>query len=876
METQLLIYQYNVSGQAVNSFEVDLYDDVPIQINKSIIDIKQPEQRKSEYSQSIRTPGTANNRRIFNEIDNLNRATINSSSVQFNPDFNVNLKADAVLLKKGIPLLTGYVQLTEIPINDGQVEYEFIIIGRFANLFQDLGDSKLNEIDLSEYDHQWTTPIIASSWSNYVIKNGTSYPNFDASGNPTGEGYVYPLIDNGRSDGNAEMTYKIEETMFPAIYVKQIIDSMFLQAGYRYESEFFNSLRFKRLIVPFTGGEFRLTEQEVTDRQFIVSNNSDLNYNTTGVFFSDLKTYEFDNTIQDTSPPGVNLGAYEVDITSGNSGKYIHSFTGVVKIANTSGATFGVVTNELIIDIVRVSGGSRFTLGSLQIHTNMNSVINGGYINVAFTVYADITTLLVGDSVHCEFIWFNRGAIAADTEINILAGSEFKNIADASYFEGNTINLSAALSAKIKQADFLIWLVRAFNLYIVPDKIDQKKLIIEPRDDFYTSTTIDLTDYLDVSKEVLVKPMGVLDFRTFILQYTEDNDEYNSKYQNLFREQYATTRQDINNDFIKNANETTLGFSATPLSDSSTNDRAYSKIRPIDPNTTDNQKPAYNIRLLQYGGLVDTDYGWNLSGVSGITNYPVDFPYAGMLDNVYNPTFSLDCSMPKAVYYGNFSGGVTFYNGNLYNLYWKKTIDEITDKDSKLVTAYFKLSDNQIANLDFRNIYQVDKQFYRLYSVEVDLNANEPAKIELLKLKTASTFIPCSGIGNGGSGGVLGDEELPMLIRNDNSKYFKGLDSVKTFVKTSSESTVYIDFTQSVWALDHTDTAILCDANTKIPSGGTPFIVVKNTNGGHIDLYGIKGQTVEGDDTYTLNHNDIVWLLPFNGNWIIISKTNTT
>jgi hypothetical protein len=143
---ELKIYQYNVSGQVVKVFDVDLYDNAPINVNKSIVDIKEPEQRKSDYTLSIDIPATANNRKVFGKIDNLNRSVINDSARNFNPDFNPNLKAEAIVFNNGVEQMRGYLQLTEIPIEDGNVVYQIVIIGKLANLFQDIGEKDLTEL----------------------------------------------------------------------------------------------------------------------------------------------------------------------------------------------------------------------------------------------------------------------------------------------------------------------------------------------------------------------------------------------------------------------------------------------------------------------------------------------------------------------------------------------------------------------------------------------------------------------------------------------------------------------------------------------------------------------------------------------------------
>jgi hypothetical protein len=47
---------------------LDLYEGVDIPLNYTILDIRQPEKRKTNFSKTIVLPGTKNNNRIFNHI----------------------------------------------------------------------------------------------------------------------------------------------------------------------------------------------------------------------------------------------------------------------------------------------------------------------------------------------------------------------------------------------------------------------------------------------------------------------------------------------------------------------------------------------------------------------------------------------------------------------------------------------------------------------------------------------------------------------------------------------------------------------------------------------------------------------------------------
>ena len=123
MITQLQIVQYNASGMVTSSYNVDLYEDIPLTVTKTVADIKEPQKRLSDYTKTITIPGTANNNQIFSMCFDLNRSIINSSTLNFTPDFNPNLKAEAIIYRKGIVQMRGYLQLTDIRIQDDGIQY---------------------------------------------------------------------------------------------------------------------------------------------------------------------------------------------------------------------------------------------------------------------------------------------------------------------------------------------------------------------------------------------------------------------------------------------------------------------------------------------------------------------------------------------------------------------------------------------------------------------------------------------------------------------------------------------------------------------------------------------------------------------------------
>jgi len=824
MQTEIKIVQYNVSGQVIASFSLDLYDNVPFPVSKSIVDIKEPEKRKSDYTLSIRIPATANNRAIFSNIQNIGRKTINTSSTNYSPDFNVNLKSEAIVLKNGIVQTRGYLQLTEIPINDQDIEFEIVIIGKLANLFQDLGEKKMPELNLSQYDHAWTYGNISNSWANYIIKNGNIYNNFDVSGNPNGEGYVYPLIDNGTSTGSQELEYTLEKAMYPAVYFKTILDAIFKDAGYRYNSAFLDSVFFKRLIMPFTGGDFRATQTEVNDRIMIASNSADLTLTTSATsFISEDKRFDFDTIVQDSVPSGVNISTNKYIVPSGNNGKYRFNWNGTINLTNeTLDPADGSFEIRVVLKrkrgstIINIVDFFQFDIMSFD------STPAGEFVTKQISVSSYEFDFRLNDEIYVDINWRNKNAYnqntgdplnADEVSITIDPGAEFSSSPSVVYFEGQDIGLSSVMPTSIKQADFLSWLFYAFNLYAIPDQLDPNKLIIEPRDTFYQSDVEDLTSYLDTSSEMIIKPMGALDFKEFIVKYKEDKDEYNTKYQNVFNETFGTKSTKINNDFLTATKSVEVGFSASPLSNSiGTHDRIYTKIRSEVPLAQDADLPSFNIRMLYYGGLVATTKGWTL----------------------------------------------------------------ITDFDSKLITAKFHLNPVQLSNLSFRKNYLIDRQYYRLYSVNYDLNSNDPISIELMKLKTAPSFTLSNSNGNGGSGGLLSDEALPMFMRYDNSKVYQDISTTNLSIIEKSDEIIYLEYTNSIFIVTVDSPIFIPDANQSSGLTGDVAITLKNISGVKVVLYPSNiDQTINSSDHFDVMNYHTVTLVPFNGNWQVLNIVNT-
>lgn len=220
-----------INGQ---KYELDTYKEEPISLTYNVADVADISSRNAAFSKTIKLPETRNNRAIFDDISDL---AIDST-------FNPNKRTKAYILVDTAIVFEGFLQLRKVFLDKSSdtAEYEVVIFADNDNFFTQLGDEFLTDLDFSELDHDWTADNIRNSWTQ------------SWSG-----GYYYPLIDYGRNwilgDINGwTTTYNTEvktKDMFPATNVRYILDKIFANTTYTYQSNFLDSDIFTALYIPY-------------------------------------------------------------------------------------------------------------------------------------------------------------------------------------------------------------------------------------------------------------------------------------------------------------------------------------------------------------------------------------------------------------------------------------------------------------------------------------------------------------------------------------------------------------------------------------------------------------------------------------------------
>ena len=753
-------------------YDVSYIDEIPISFNFLISDIRNPDKKNASFSKTITFPGTKEINRFFELIW--------KSNVSLNY-FNPNKKCDIYYYVNGVLQFKGDLQLIKINVDDvsNEVIYECSCKGTIGNVFTKIGDGLLSDLDFSKYNHDLTFDNITESWATQIQEY--SAPVAFALGN----GYVYPLINYGNqvlpsqinTSPVAERDYDVK-FLRPALYKKTILDTIFSEAGYTYTSNFFDSNFYKSQIVPTTNDKFEKTAQQLIDNQFYVGRTSNFtigpnnaNYN----IYSYAPNNDWSQTTANNNTILFNATSSPYNNAAGKynsaNGKFTQTYAAFKYVnykidvlinldldllytgtAPTYVRFSNVVPSKIFYNIKvnnQAVAAEEFQFDSTTFYPLSIGNIERKISIPSFALYGALDVKVdMGWSVQYQFFDAGYNLITpttASVRANVKSAKTFFSgeYVNINIDEDDAVDLNQLLPNNIKQIDWLMSEFKLHNIYMVQDKEDEFNYYIEDRENFY-SGEIDWSEKRDYSMKREVSPMGELDFLRYELAYKEDADYYNDKYQKDYLETFGKHIEYVDNDFINQTKDVSVIYSGTPLVGNDVNGLVIPTIYKVESGAI--STIGANIRSLYYGGVINLSYGsWSLWRSNGntATTYTT-YPFAGDCDNPYNPTLTINWDTPHEVYYTYQQA--TYTNNNLYNRFYSRMINQLTDKDSKIERRYYNLNAYDIKNFDFRNVIW-DDGYYIVNAIK-DYNFMKPQStmVELFKLTDYAAFDPDNDI----------------------------------------------------------------------------------------------------------------------------------
>ena len=268
-----------------------------------------------------------------------------------------------------------------------------------------------------------------------------------------------------------------------------------------------------------------------------------------------------------------------------------------------------------------------------------------------------------------------------------------------------------------------------YNLYVDTDTDQPNKLILRHRDEYYDSgSEVDWTSKLMKDKDQNLVFLPDVTSKKLKLTYKQDNDSANVVYQQMTNEVYGQLEYTFENEYVKDTDTKELIFSPTPVVQTT-----FSSYVPA----LNGEAPKTNIRILYDGGEQSCG-SWDLieygtSGELGITTYPM----IGHFDDALTPTF--DINFATCDYY--FYSPSTLTANTLYNMYWRRTVNQINV--GKMLVAYFNLNEADIQSMKLNDKIRIDNSWWNINKV-IDYNANASAatKVELISIDSEIELAP--------------------------------------------------------------------------------------------------------------------------------------
>lgn len=721
----------------INGVLVDLTNTAPFPISYNVGDIKDLSKRKGTSSKTINLPWTRTNIELFKSVYMFSASSIGN--------FDPTIRATAQYYYNSILLFNGYAQLQRCTLDKS---FEITLYSEVVDYVQQMNKIKINELDFSEYNHTLTLQHQVDTWGGTVVKNGVNTNLLDQ-----GKGYYYGLTENG-FDRPANDTFRVTDIP-PQLYVYEVLLKLFERVGITWQSEILESLRVKKMLLCYGGGELPNVNQEQADNDSVFGNEEnkvdgfiinrtinivrDQDSQNTNILNTQLNTFNafVDATISQDLLVQVQTGE-PLKIRAKSKGLYEIQYNGdhnlnIDIVGNGSGVY--EVDGSYSMQLVIIKNGSLIStdvvyLGTITSETT-STTFSFDYKRQINVEVNDVLTFGVTFRLNDTSILRNaiNNATVTTTissfDVNINYRKQPQELT-----AGGTVYLSAFLP-EMSGDVFFKGVINMLNLYVNPNENDPTILEIETLDNFYIDSSQDWTKKIDFKEDVTVTPTINFASRNYNLKFKDDNDYWNTRYTTETNKKYGSFNIDSQSQYNNETTTFELPFSAKCLVDiPNLNDEVTDLVMPSNI-AIDNGivKPYKGSPYVCFrGGLVNAN--WVHIDENGDPDPNTSYPFIGHTNLRENATFDLLFGVPDKVYYDV----INYPINNLFS-YHERSINRIVSKFGKQIECQMWLLPLDVNRLNLRQIKLIDGvKFYVQKINEYDAQQNVNTKVELIKL----------------------------------------------------------------------------------------------------------------------------------------------
>ena len=803
--------------------EIEIDEKYGVVTEGNIQDIRDLDNVSGSRSKSLFITSNDDVNRIFNGIFNINAQTLL---------FDQTVKQECELWHNEELIIKGFFQIVNIQYVDrNQYIYEIWVFDEQINFFLEIEENLLignedpsKDIDFSQYNHEWTADNILDSWNRdsdilpyyYSFFNQTRANTFEVEDAKPGF-YVRNIIEQifYKYDYQLQSEF-LNSELFKEIFIPfstdgdlpSVSEDVIESRKFRAEDSCNKQIRKKGGTgVPFAGNFPNFMQWELNipggtsfideaQRRIIMPFNI-LDFENTANIFN---TGNCANVT--ISTPWSDLGL----IQNLNGEHDIHfNMTADIDIINTTSAA-ALLRNTIEdpnsldkfvvkVELIRVGtalpafieeGTSSGNPPEFYVEYERTFAFDAP-LNVPFsdnvntpiqiqTVFENIR--LYESQKYFVAISLNKMRYTSAGDLVLGVGMDFQ-VDSAEIFnvpivnsvqEGDMLELNDWLPENMKQKDLLKSIFKMFNLKMMPSTTQERTLIIEPRDDFYTSGDIincnEEDDFYIIDKPSRYQLVTDLQAKDIIFKYADDSDSDDDdmgktrllKYKNKYKREYGEQRILFDNENLRDTRIIDIDFASTRTIFS---DTIWQPNTPFVKYITGDIKASIpaNLPRILFKNVLPNSFPYadgpggrlfrkfnNISTTDG-TNNGIPFELVPLeeygtgthyREDPFNPTFDLNFGRVKELLFKP----TYITDNNLYTGFWINEISEIDEQ--KMFTAYFYISNARYKQLKYNDILYFDHNDYSSYYIinkisEYNVKTGE-CKLELLTFNPQLRF----------------------------------------------------------------------------------------------------------------------------------------
>ena len=476
---------------------VELFKDESITITESIQNVKDIEKVFTAFTQSFSVPASKTNNKIFKHYYNFDIVE----------GFDARKKVSATIELNSIPFQTGKIKLEGVDLKGNKPHtYRITFFGDIVELKDLVGEDKLSDLPLSQYNQNYTASNIKSKLQANPSTNDVIVPlithterlYYDSGDNTHNTGNLYRASGNKHGVAFNELKFGLR--------LNKIIEAIETRYGLTFSSDFFKDTTnadFHNLFMWLHRKRGSATSEGIAE-EVTISPDFTLDEDDTGnmtVIGNQiiLALPYVDKLNRPTGTSRWDDFNFDVDVNVNDQAK---NYNISILRNGTSIFSSGQVSGNRLYRWIDVFSGIE----------SDDDIIPAGTYTIEITTTENIT--------------FDK--IDFEVEIDEDTGDDDR----ARAINVNTANFIFDIAQQIPNIGVLEFLTGLFKTFNLTAFFNNNILVVKPLDDFYSNpTTYDITEFVDVESS---KVDVALPYREIAFKFKDTKSFFASIHNQLF------------------------------------------------------------------------------------------------------------------------------------------------------------------------------------------------------------------------------------------------------------------------------------------------------------------------------------------------------